>query len=103
MAVYMHCAAHRLNHRVVKSCNFREVSNMMQIADSVSRFFGNSPKWQLAIECWIESIFADKKRKKLKAMCRTRWVERHEAFEMFVDLFLPIVSCLERIAKFLFC
>ena len=31
-------------------------------------------------------------------MCRTRWVERHEAFEVFADLFLPTVSCLEAIA-----
>ena len=98
-AVYTHCAAHRLNLCVVKSCDLREVSNMMQIADSVSRFFGNSPKRQLALECWIESIYADEKRKKLKAMCRTRWVERHEAFEVFVDLFLPIVTCLENIAN----
>ena len=37
------------------------------------------------------------KRKCLKEMCRTRWVERHEAFEVFSDLFLPIVSCLEEI------
>ena len=31
-------------------------------------------------------------------MCRTRWVERHEAFEVFSDLFLPIVCCLEKIS-----
>lgn len=31
-------------------------------------------------------------------MCRTRWVERHEAFEMFSDLFLPVVCCLEKIS-----
>ena len=30
-------------------------------------------------------------------MCRTRWIERHEAFEVFIDLFLPTVSCLEDI------
>ena len=98
-AVYTHCAAHRLNLCVAKSCNLRQVSNMMRIADLVSRFLGISPKRQLALECWIESIFADEKRKKLKAMCCTRWVERHEAFQVFADLFLPIVSCLEKIAN----
>ena len=30
-------------------------------------------------------------------MCKTRWVERHETFEVFSDLFLPIVCCLEKI------
>ena len=31
-------------------------------------------------------------------MCRTRWVEQHEAFEVFSDLFLPLVCCLEKIS-----
>ena len=98
-AVYTHCAAHRLNLCVVKCCSVREVSNMMQTADAVARFFSNSPKRQLALETWIDDIFQDEKRKKLKEMCRTRWVERHEAFEIFADLFLPTVSCLEAIAN----
>ena len=32
-------------------------------------------------------------------MCRTRWVERHESFELFSDLFMPIISCLEAISQ----
>ena len=32
-------------------------------------------------------------------MCRTRWVERHEAFGVFIDLFMPITYCLEEIAN----
>ena len=32
-------------------------------------------------------------------MCRTRWVERHDAYDVFIDLFLPIVSCLEEIVR----
>ena len=32
-------------------------------------------------------------------MCRTRWVERHNAFEVFLDLFMPTLSCLEAIAN----
>ncbi len=98
-AVYTHCAAHRLNLCVVKCCDIREVNNMMQTADAVARFFSNSPKRQLALETWVDNIFQDEKRKKLKELCRTRWVERHEAFEIFSDLFLPTVSCLEAIAN----
>ena len=30
-------------------------------------------------------------------MCKTRWVERHEAFEVFLDLYQPLVCCLEEI------
>ena len=87
LAVYTHCAAHRLNLCVVKCCSIREISNMMDVADKVARFFGNSPKRQLALEAWIEDVLQGEKRKKLKEMCKTRWVERHEAFQVFSDLF----------------
>ena len=86
-AVFTHCAAHRLNLCVVKCCSIREVGNMMQIADKVARFFGNSPKRQLALEARINDVFDGEKRKKLKEMCKTRWIERHEAFEVFSSLF----------------
>ena len=97
-AIYVHCAAHRLNLCVMKACSIQVVNNMMQTADSVSRFFNNSPKRQLALEKWIDSVLPEEeRRKKLKEMCRTRWIERHEAFEVFIDLFLPTVSCLKDI------
>ena len=95
----VHCAPHRLNLCVVKCCKIQEVSSMMQTADNVCRFFSNSPKRQLALEKWISQICSEEKRKCLKEMCRTRWVERHEAFEVFSDLFLPIVSCLEEMVN----
>ena len=96
-AIYTHCASHRLNLCVMKCCSIREVSNMMQTADKISRFFNNSPKRQMFLEEWIESTLPEESRKKLKELCRTRWVERHEAFEVFSDLFLPIFCSLEAI------
>ena len=98
-AVYTHCAAHRLNLCVVKCCNIRDVSNMMNIADKIVRFFSNSPKRQLSLEKWIGDTLEGEKRKKLKELCRTRWVERHEAFEVFSDLYLPIICSLEAISR----
>ena len=98
-ALYTHCASHRLNLCVVKSCTIREIRNTMQSADKVSRFFSNSPKRQLAMEKCIDNLFANEKHRKIKEMCRTHWIERYEAFESFVDLFMPIVCCLEEIAN----
>ena len=90
-ALYTHCASHRLNLCVMKCCSIREISNMMESADKISRFFNNSPKRQLALQRWIDELFTQhEKRKKVKDMCRTRWVERHEAFEVFTDLFMPV-------------
>ena len=96
--IYTHCASHRLNLCVMKCCDIREVNNMMQTADAIARFFKYSPKRHLALEKWIEDVVAGEKRKKVKEMCRTRWVECHDAFEVFYDLFLPIVCCFDSIA-----
>ena len=95
--LYTHCAAHRLNLCVMKCYSIREVSNMMQTADKISRFFSNSPKRQLDLEQWIDNVLPEENRRKLKELCRTRWLERHEAFEVFSDLFLPTFFCLEAI------
>lgn len=97
-ALYTHCAAHKLNLCVMKCCSIPEISNMMQSADKILRFFSNSPKRQLALEDWLDKVLPDENRKKLKELCRTRWVERHEAFEVFSDLFLPTYCCLEAMA-----
>ena len=98
-ALYTHCASHRLNLCVVKCCSVQEINSMMQTADSISRFFCNSPKRQLALEKWIEELLPEEKRSKMKQLCKTRWVERHEAFEVFRELFMPIVCCMEDIAS----
>ena len=98
-AMYIHCSAHRLNLCVVKCCKIQTVHNMMQNTDAVTRFFNNSPKRQAELERWIGDITLGERKKKLKDLCRTRWVERHEAFEVFADLFIVIVSYLEEISS----
>ena len=66
-ALYTHCTSHRLNLCVVKCCSIREINNMMESADKISRFFNNSPKRQLTLERWIDELFTQhEKRKKLK-------------------------------------
>ena len=39
----------------------------------------------------------ESKKKKLVDLCRTRWVERHEAFESFSMLYVALVHCFEEI------
>lgn len=95
-AIYIHCAVHRLNLYIVKCCQIPEVSNVMKVADQIARYFNNSPKRQLALETWIDDVLQGEKKKE---MCRTRWVERHQAFEVFSDLYMPLVCCLESISR----
>ena len=99
LAMFSHCAAHRLNLCVVKSCSIPSVSNMMCTADKVVRFFNNSPKRQSELEKTIAHCYSAEKRTRLKELCRTRWVERHDAFQVFEELFLAITTTLEAIAS----
>ncbi len=96
-AIYTHCAAHVLNLCVVKCCSIPEIRNTMDVADKIHRFFAFSPKRQLCFEKCIHDMLEGEHRKRLKSVCKTRWVERHEAFEVFLDFFQPLVHCLEEI------
>ena len=71
----------------------------MGLADSVATIFQNSSKRQVALEIVINNLNADDhpKRTELKEMCRTPWVEREDAFDVFVQLYHFIVKCLEDI------
>ena len=71
----------------------------MQVADKIPCFLSNSLKRPTTLEIWIQDILQGEKRKNLKEMCLTRWVGCHEAFELFSDLFMPIISCLEAISQ----
>ena len=58
-------------------------------------FFEWGPSKQQKLEENIEKLTTGTKRTKLKQLCRTRWVERHDAFEVFIDLLPAIVETLE--------
>ena len=94
---YTHCAAHSLNLCVVKCCSIAEIRNTMDTANSICCFFSNSPKKQLTLERWIHQTLEGKHHCKLKSMYRTRWVEWHEAFKGFVDLFELLICSLDDI------
>ena len=99
-APHTHCAAHRLNLCIVQCCSNQDIGNMMACVDSIALFFNNSLKRQLCLDKWIaDCIPTTEKRRKLKELCRTRWVERHKAFEVFIDMFIQIVCCFEDIVK----
>ena len=94
-ALYTYCASHVLNLCIVSCCSIPDVRNTMDIAKCVQCFFDNSPKCQLALEVDYGCPPRYWERRKLNSVCKTRLVERHEAFEVFLGLFIPAVCCLE--------
>ena len=61
-------------------------------------FFSNSPKRQLELENNIKSI-EGATAKKLVSLCKTRWVARIDALEVFFDLFPVVITTLEVISE----
>ncbi len=97
LATFVHCASHRLNLCVAKSCSIQKVKNMMHVVKEVSDFFNNSPKRQEALLSMIAETMPEQKRSKLTDVCRTRWIERIEGLDDFLELYPAVVRTLEMI------
>lgn len=97
-AVYVHCAAHSLNLCVVAACNIQMVKNMMGNMVELCLFFSNSPKRQLELEKHINSI-EGATAKKLVSLCKTRWVARIDALDVFFDLYPAVIKTLDVISE----
>ena len=61
----------------------------------MSYFFNNSQNRQIAFEKNVLEYSPDSKKKKLKDVCRTRWVERVDGMDVFEELFVPIFFTLK--------
>lgn len=69
---------------------------MMGILGSISTFLSASAKRVGMLEEAIRNLnIKDTHKTKLKALCNTRWVERHESVITFKQLIIPIVNTLE--------
>ncbi|XP_071817519.1 52 kDa repressor of the inhibitor of the protein kinase-like [Apostichopus japonicus] len=89
---YLWCTSHQLNRVIVSSTKVLLIQNMMTTADKIAKYFYNSPGNQKKLEEVIDDPLvvdtpSETSKRKLKLMCRTRWVERHKAFETHLDLF----------------
>ena len=101
LALYLHCASHCLNLAVVKSLDERSIRNMIGIVIKVSIFFSAHPKRQTKLEDSIHQTphAGPPAVKKLKDLCRTRWVERIDALDRFKNLLTCLVTCFETICN----
>lgn len=96
-AQYTHCASHRLNLAVVQACQVPQIRNVMGTIKEAAMFFNFSPKRQKVLEDKIDEVAPPTKAQKLVDLCRTRWVARIDAMEVFVDLIEAILSALSAI------
>ena len=86
MALYTHCNSHVLNLSVAAACRLTSVRNI---------FFHFSPKRQRFLGQVLEKCGSTSRKEKLKGLCKTRWVERHECYETFYELYEYVCISLE--------
>ena len=86
---------HRLNLSIAYACSLRSVSNMLGTVKTISYFFNLSEQRQRSFEKNIDIYVPETKRRRLKDVCRTRWVERILGLDVFEDLLIPIKVTLE--------
>ena len=96
-AIYTHCTAHRLNLSVVSACKMQNVRNMFDTVGEVTRSFEYSPKKEALLVQKVKDVCPESCRHKLLDVCKTRWIQRIDGLEVFLELYEAIVAMLETI------
>lgn len=99
LAVYMHCAAHKLNLAIVKACSLSSVRNMMGVVSNITNFVRESAKRLEIMKRSILEKHPEAKRVKLKSLSDTRWLERHDALLQFKELFDCVTEFLQEMDR----
>ena len=90
MAVYFHCAAHRLNLAIVSAGSVQAFKNTEAYIGEMAQFFSYSAKRQRLLDKAMDSISSPLNAQKLKDACRTRWIQRIDTYTVLLEL-LPAV------------
>ena len=86
LATYTHCSGHCLNLVISHSCALPVVRNVLDRVKATCLFFLNSPKRnELHIEVVTGNVIEPGRRKPLIDLCKTRWAERHSAFNTSIS------------------
>ena len=94
-ALYIHCSNHILNLSIAAACKIPSIRDTIDVLNAVFLFFDMSPKRQRLLERVLEVYECESRVKKLKGLCKTRWVERHTCYETFDELYIFIIITLE--------
>ncbi|KAG5888040.1 hypothetical protein JTB14_027834 [Gonioctena quinquepunctata] len=96
-ALYVHCAAHNLNLAISGASEIPPIRNCMGTIEKVYTFF-NTPKKQQVLQHQVHSLLPESRSGKLKQMCPTRWIQRHDSVMIMVQLLKPVHAALQEIS-----
>ncbi|XP_030648517.1 THAP domain containing 12a [Chanos chanos] len=99
LAVHTPCSTRSLNSSLANSLNLTGTQLVMSTLKKIDTFFSKSPQLQSELENAISIYYQgnEEKANELKEACRTSWTERHDAFELAVDLLESLLLCMDSI------
>ena len=80
---------------IVSASKLPVVRDVVDVIGELSRFFKYSPKRQ---QCLSSVILKHAKKLKLKDAAQSRWIQRHEAYETFLELYPYLRQVLEEMS-----
>ena len=99
LAMYTHCASHRLNLAITQACKNKDVSQLVGLISNINTFLKSSPAMTAKLQKHVMDKFPAARSKRLKPLCPTRWVERHDTLVLFHDLLPAIAATLEEVSQ----
>ncbi|XP_017286594.1 THAP domain containing 12a [Kryptolebias marmoratus] len=92
-------SAHALNVSLANSISLSGVQLVMSTFKKIDSFFCDAPLLQLEFEHAISIFYPDKEDKanKLKAICRTSWTQRNDAFEVALEVIEALLLCVDSV------
>ncbi|GBM25909.1 hypothetical protein AVEN_94354-1 [Araneus ventricosus] len=98
-ASYMHCARHTLNLVVNEACEIRAIRNTQGTVQEICSFFNSSAKRTHKLQTSIEEACPKTSHSRLKSLCATRWVQRHETVNIVLELYPGVLLALEILSE----
>jgi hypothetical protein len=95
LALYTHCANHRLNLVLNKASSIPSIRNTVGIITNINNFLRESAIRTNYLSSKITELLPTQKAVKAKKLCDTRWVERHDGILHFSEILPAIVSTLD--------
>ena len=79
----------------MNACCIQGIRNAIGVADKLVNFFDGSAQREHLLKEEIKKT--DSSKSKLHRFCRTRWVERHDAYDLLIELLPCVIYTLETV------
>ena len=99
LAIYTHCHSHKLNLALARALSVDGIKQMLATLSQVSDFLSGSAQRVKFLEKNVEECIPETRKKRIKPLCRVRWVEQHESVITFNLLLKPILMTLDDIIE----